>query len=399
MAYPTTFARNDSPKNRFLQSIGVASVDEAGNATGTTGGSTFLWNDQRATYNELLGAEQGAQGGQQAPGGMPVAAPSPMAGNQFMQSAGGAPGVRVNGLTPATLAPGGTPMLGRDYGTTPEPGAGLGRLGSFAKEVSLADGPVARNGALFNYGGAGKGFSITQDPSTVPATGGGNRFLGFTPEAAAIASQALGAGMDRNAFAQSLAAGKFNEAVPANVVLTPMQQAARAKELSERNNQALTAFDRVANQGIAITPGMAPEVVANRQSTMQRLLGLEGNAMAAAGAEATQRIDTANKVKEFGKEREMAPTELFKLYNEREAFKAAGNEAMVKTYDDRIKKLAEKSDMSGFFELLAGMGKDGVNAPLPGTEPEIPVATPEQAKALKPGTKFKTTDGRILTKQ
>jgi hypothetical protein len=132
---------------------------------------------------------------------------------------------------------------------------------------------------------------------------------------------------------------------------------------------------------------------------MQRLLGLEGNAMAAAGAEATQRIDAANKVKEFGKEREMAPTELFKLYNEREAFKAAGNEAMVKTYDDRIKKLAEKSDMSGFFELLAGMGKDGINAPLPGTEPEIPVATPEQAKALKPGTKFKTTDGRILTKQ
>ena len=397
MAYPTTFAKNDSPKNRFLQSIGVASVDANGQATGTTGGSTFMWSDQRAQYNELLGAEQGQPMAQQAPGGTQVATPSPMAGNQFMQSAGGATGVRVNGTTPATLAPGGTPMLGREYGTTPEPGAGLGRLGSFAQGLLNGGPDVQQNGSIFS--GAGGKLSITQDPNTIPAQGSGNSFLGFTPEAAAIASQALGAGMDRNSFAQSLAAGKFNEAVPANVVLTPMQQAARAKELSERNNQALTAFDRVANQGVALTPGMAPEVVANRQSTMQRLLGLEGNAMAAAGAEATQRIDAANKVKEFGKEREMAPTELFKLYNEREAFKAAGNEAMVKTYDDRIKKLAEKSDMSGFFELLAGMGKDGINAPLPGTQPEIPVATPEQAKALKPGTKFKTTDGRILTKQ
>ena len=398
-----TYAKNTNPVDDFLKSIGVAKVDASGQATGTTGGNTFMWQDQQAQYQELLGAQTPTAPTPQSNAFLkPAAAPaSPMAGNAFI---GGAGDVRVNGLTPATLAPGGTPMVGRDYGTAQPMGrAGLGSLnGDLASEVAISDGPVARNGALFGYG-AGQGFSITQDPMTVPAQGGTARPTGFTPEAAGIAYQGLSAGMDRNAFMAELSAGKFDQAVPSNVALTPMEQTARAVENAKIREQAITAFDRVASSGLSLGAWQDSGIRQNRNNAFMKALGIDQKQMQGVNESTGKRITASNKVREEGKEREVATTELFKLYQEREAFKDAGNAAMVKTYDQRIEKLAKSADLGGFFEALANLGRPGgqpaMNEPIAAPNADIPTLSPEEAAKLKPGTKFKTTDGRILTRQ
>ena len=109
------YPKNDDPVKQWLTSIGVANVDASGNATGTTGGNTFMWQDQQAQYQKLLAAQQPqapqAPNAFLAPASQPQQ-PAPMAGNAFLNPT---TDVRINGLTPA--APGGTPLVGRDYGS------------------------------------------------------------------------------------------------------------------------------------------------------------------------------------------------------------------------------------------------------------------------------------------
>ena len=209
---PVIYGKNQSPLDGFMQAIGVSKV-ENGQAYGSTGGAVHMWDSERQGFQALAAAQQEQEAKQrQAQGGQRgQAQQTQQTQNAFLPGAPTATGdVRFNGLTPA--APGGTPLLGRDYGSVNAAGkAPNASFGLLAKEISLADGPVKRNGALFEYQGAGKGFSLTQDPSTVPAAGGAST---VSPEAMAVISQGVGQfkGADAtNQFIAALDAGAFDQ--------------------------------------------------------------------------------------------------------------------------------------------------------------------------------------------
>ncbi len=101
-------------------------------------------------------------------------------------------------------------------------------------------------------------------------------------------------------------------------------------------------------------------------------------------------------------------TELFRLTNERESWRAMGRMDVVKNYDQMIEKLASKFNIWGnLIEPKDAAGKSAEPAKgepvkpskTPPAKPEdIPTLSATEAAKLPVGAKFKTTDGRILTR-
>jgi len=243
---PVVYPRGTDPIKQFMGRIGVAGMNSEGIPVGSTGGTTFMWSDDVAKVNDMAGAPvMGSQGRMNPflPGAtpqpqQPAAAPT----NTFLPGAPTATGdVRFNGLTPATLAPGGTPMLGRDYGAQPAPST---PLSAFGQRLLATGGTETRDGAVFS--GAGGKLSITQDPSTVPARGAATGGLNLTPGAMAILTRGVNDFKGEGATGQMLkaiGAGAYDEKPMDSA--TPEQIAALSLRNQQLRREATNAIPRM----------------------------------------------------------------------------------------------------------------------------------------------------------
>jgi len=283
---PIVYARGSDPVQAFMANLsaaGVAGINSEGIPVGSTGGTTFMWSDQVKAANEAAGGDvMGSMGRMNNQFLQPRQAqqPAPMAGNAFLNPT---TDVRVNGLTPA--APGGTPLVGRDYGSVnAAPGASGASsslpptpLSTFGQRLLATGGTETRDGAVFS--GAGGKLSITQDPSTVPARGAGRPGAAqFDPIAVARYQQALAAGGD---VAQTLQA--FRTEVPKDVQLSEQELAALAMDDMRINQQAMEVAKYVNDRGMMVTANQPQSV---RENRMAYIGGLASQAAPAAGGAA-----------------------------------------------------------------------------------------------------------------
>ncbi|RYS02263.1 hypothetical protein DLS55_13670, partial [Staphylococcus pseudintermedius] len=125
-------------------------------------------------------------------------------------------------------------------------------VSAFGKQVQEATAGgwsgVAKNGALFSA--TDNGFSITQDPSTVPQSGPGQaglpQFLqGVSPQTIAPVINAMSKGGDPEQVRQALLAG-----APAPQGLSAQQQAAWTLEQAAQGTQAAALYDQIRGSGI-----------------------------------------------------------------------------------------------------------------------------------------------------
>ena len=248
---PIVYARGSDPVQAFMANLsaaGVAGINSEGIPVGSTGGTTFMWSDQVKAANEAAGGDvMGSMGRMNNQFLQPRQAqqPAPMAGNAFLNPT---TDVRVNGLTPA--APGGTPLLGRDYGSVnAAPGASGASsslpptpLSTFGQRLLATGGTETRDGAVFS--GTGGKLSITQDPSTVPARGAGPSNL--SPGAMAIITRGVndfkGDGAT-NQFLNALNSGAYDEKPMADA--SPEQIAALGLRNQQLRQEATGAIPRL----------------------------------------------------------------------------------------------------------------------------------------------------------
>jgi len=267
---PVIYGKNQSPLDGFMQAIGVSKV-ENGQAYGSTGGAVHMWDDQRQGFQALAAAQQEQEARQrpQATQQQPQ-----QAQNTFLPGAPTATGdVRFNGLTPATLAPGGTPMVGRDYGS--QPTATSAPLSTFGQRLLATGGTETRDGAVFS--GAGGKLSITQDMGSIPM-GGKPSTPQFDPMAVARYQQALAAGGD---VAQTLQA--FRTEIPKDVQLSEQEMAALAMDDMRINQQAMEVAKYVNDRGMMVTANQPQSVRENRMAYIGGLAS-QPTAQAAGGA-------------------------------------------------------------------------------------------------------------------
>jgi hypothetical protein len=288
---PVVHPRGSDPIKNFLAGIGVAGVDASGQAIGSTGGLTHMWEGDRATMGSMIVAQQEAEAQRkQANGGQqdqaqtnaflaPKTAPSsPMAGNAFM---GGNGAVRVNGLTPATLAPGGTPMIGRDYGSA---GAAESTpLSAFGQQLLATGGTVNQNGA--NFSGAGGKLSIAQDMGSIPM-GAKPSAPQFDPMAIARYQQALAAGGDIGETLQA-----YRTEIPKDAQLSEQDMAALAMDDMRINQQAMEVAQYVNARGMGITPNQSQATRDNRMAYIGGLAGESADPAAGGAADVRAKLN------------------------------------------------------------------------------------------------------------
>lgn len=252
---PVVYARGSDPVQAFMANLsgaGVAGINSEGIPVGSTGGTTFMWSDQVKAANEAAGGDVlGSMGRMNNQFLQPRQAqpqqPAPMAGNAFLNPT---TDVRVNGLAPA--APGGTPMLGRDYGSVNAASGGSGAssnlpstpLSTFGQRLLATGGTETRDGAVFS--GAGGKLSITQDPLTVPARGATTGGLNLTPGAMAILTRGVNDFKGEGATGQMLkaiGAGAYDEKPMDSA--TPEQIAALSLRNQQLRQEATNAIPRM----------------------------------------------------------------------------------------------------------------------------------------------------------
>ncbi len=240
--------------NAFLMGIGSTGLNSSGQPIGSTGGLVPL---QRSEQDQLTAFTAPSQAGYNGGVTNPLQKLNDLLGiqtpqqdlrvpqSQFAPPQGGQG--RVN--LPMQGAPSSTPMIGdNSHIKAPAPTP----VSAFGKQVQEATAEgwsgVAKNGALFSA--TDNGFSITQDPSTVPQSGPGQaglpQFLqGVSPQTIAPVINAMSQGGDPQAVRQALLAG-----APAPQGLSAEQQAAWTLEQAALGSQSAALYDQIRASGI-----------------------------------------------------------------------------------------------------------------------------------------------------
>jgi len=241
--------------NAFLFGIGSTGLNSSGQPIGSTGGLIPM---QRSEQDQLATFTAPSQAGYNGSVTNPLQKLNDLLGiqapqqemrvpqSQFALPQGNGQG---NVSLPMQGAPSSTPMIGdqshiRTQAPTP--------VSAFGKQVQEATAEgwsgVAKNGALFSA--TDNGFSITQDPSTVPQSGPGQaglpQFLqGVSPQTIAPVINAMSQGGDPQAVRQALLAG-----APAPQGLSAEQQAAWTLEQAALGQQSAALYDQIRGSGI-----------------------------------------------------------------------------------------------------------------------------------------------------
>lgn len=260
--------------NAFLVGIGATGMSPSGQPVGSTGGTIPLQQSQQERLagftspsqmqynggvdplqklNELLGVQTQPQGMRvpqsqfESGGAMRV----PQSNYALRAPAPGQPGQGAMTMAPGT--PSSTPMIGRGQPSAPAPT----QVSAFGEQVRT-QGPQTRNGATFSA--TEEGFSIVQDPNTVPAQGMGSAqsgtpgFLqGQSPDAIAAIINAIQSGGSPAEVSKTLRAG---QAMPPGVDakdwerMDPRQRAAWAAEQALVGQQAATIYNQAVASGL-----------------------------------------------------------------------------------------------------------------------------------------------------
>ena len=238
--------------NAFLMGIGSTGLNQSGQPTGSTGGTIPL---QRSEQDQLTAFTAPSQAGYNGGVTNPLQKLNDLLGIQapqqemrVPQSQFALPQGNVHGAvkTPTMGMPSSTPMIGDNSHIKAPAPTPISAFGGQVQEAGASGwSGVAKNGALFSA--TDNGFSIVQDPNTIPAQGGGlPQFLqGVSPQTIAPVINAMKAGGDPEQVRQALLAG-----APVPQGLSAEQQAAWTLEQAALGQQSAALYDQIRASGI-----------------------------------------------------------------------------------------------------------------------------------------------------